>query len=141
MKIEVKDLRTNKGVKGLAGWIPKSEEEKNKFREFVLSPKDGRGGCRKDWRTQEVKATTTAMRNKNKFAVPDEIREMASEVAKFKNPVRRKIAAKNSRKARRDRAVLPRGKVLRRPVVTKLWVNGRASEERDELGGRSQSSL
>ena len=31
-----------------------------------------------------------------------------------------------------ERAVLPRGKVINRPVVTKLWVNGRASEDRDE---------
>ena len=29
-----------------------------------------------------VKATTTAMRNKNKVPVPDEIREMAAEAAK-----------------------------------------------------------
>ena len=28
--------------------------------------------------------------------------------------------------------MLPRGKVINRLVVTKLWVNGRASEDRDE---------
>ena len=44
----------------------------------------------------------------------------------------RKIA----RKARRDfeavRDLRPREKVINRSVVTKLWVNGRASEDRDE---------
>ena len=40
----------------------------------------------------------------------------------------RKIA----RKARREFAVLPKEKVINRPVVTKLCVNGRASEDRDE---------
>ena len=28
--------------------------------------------------------------------------------------------------------MLPREKVINRPVVTKLWVNGRASDDRDE---------
>ena len=28
--------------------------------------------------------------------------------------------------------MLPRGKVINRPVVTKLWVNGRANKDRDE---------
>ena len=37
-----------------------------------------------------VKATTTAMRNKNKLTVPDEMREMAVEPAKCRDPVRRK---------------------------------------------------
>ena len=27
---------------------------------------------------------------------------------------------------------LPRGKVVKKPVVTKLWVNGRATEDREE---------
>ena len=38
-----------------------------------------------------VKATTTAMTNKNKFMVPDEIRETAAEAAKCRDPVRRKL--------------------------------------------------
>ena len=44
--------------------------------------------------------------------------------------------AKMAREARREleagRAVLPTKKVINRPAVTKLWVNGRASEDRDE---------
>ena len=51
-------------------------------------------------------------------------------------PVRRRHLRKIEREARREceagRAVLPRGKVINRPVVTKLWVNGRASVDGDE---------
>ena len=47
-----------------------------------------------------VKATTAAKRNKNKFMIPDEIREMAA-AAKCRDPVRRKTRPKNARKARR----------------------------------------
>ena len=44
----------------------------------------------------------------------------------------RKIARKARREIEAGRAVLPRRKVIHRPVVTKLWVNGRAREDRDE---------
>ena len=75
----------------------------------------------------EAKATMTSSRNRNKFCVPEEIKKMALEEKQL-----RKIA----RKARRDfeavRDLLPREKVITRSVVTKLWVNGRASEDRDE---------
>ena len=81
-----------------------------------------------------VNTTTTAVR-KNKRMVPDE-REMAAEAAKCRDPVRRKSLRKRARKAQRafvaGRAVLPRSKVVQRPVVTKFWVSGRASEDRDE---------
>ena len=83
-----------------------------------------------------AKATTTASRNWNKFCVPVEIRDLASEAAKCRNLVRQKELRKIARKARREleigRAVLPREEVMHRAVVTKLWVNGRASEDRDE---------
>ena len=82
-----------------------------------------------------VKAPTTASRNRNQFSVPD-VREMAADAASCRDPVRRKLLRKRSREARREfeagRAVLPRGKVIHRPVVTKLSINGRASEDRDE---------
>ena len=49
--------------------------------------------------------------------------------------MRRKLLRKRACKARREfeagRAVLPRGKVIHRLVVTKLWINGRASEDRE----------
>ena len=71
-----------------------------------------------------------------KFCVPEEIRQMSSDAARSRDPVRRRHLRKIARKARREfevgRAVLPRGKVINRPVVTKLWVDGRASEDRDD---------
>ena len=61
---------------------------------------------------------------------------MASDAAKCRDPVRRRHLRKIAQKARRGfeagKAVLPIGKVINRPMVTKLWVNGRASEDRDE---------
>ena len=72
--------------------------------------------------------------NKNKFMIPDEIKEMVA-AAKCRDPVRRKLQKKNARKVRREfdasRSALSRGKIVQRPVVTKLWVNGQASEDRD----------
>ena len=51
-------------------------------------------------------------------------------------PFEKKQLRKLARKARREfeavKAVLPRRKVINRLVLTKLWVNGRASEDRDE---------
>ena len=83
-----------------------------------------------------IKATRTALRNKTKFNVPDEIREIAAAAATCREPVRRKLLRERARKDRREfdagMAALPRGTVIHRPAVTKLWVNGRASEDRDE---------
>ena len=83
-----------------------------------------------------IKPTTTAMRNKNKFTVADEIRVVASEAAKCRDPVRRKSLRKRARTTHREfdagRAASPRGKVVQRIAVTKVWANGRASEDRDE---------
>ena len=68
--------------------------------------------------------------------MPDEIRENAAEAAHCRDPVRRKLLWKRARKARRDfeagGAVLPRSKVIHRPVVTRLLINGRAREDEDE---------
>ena len=44
----------------------------------------------------------------------------------------RKIARESRRKFEAGRAVLLVGKVINKPVVTKFWINGRASEDRDE---------
>ena len=53
----------------------------------------------------------------------DEIREKAAEASKCMDPVRRKLLRKEARKERReldaDKAVLLRGEVVLRPVVTK----------------------
>ena len=44
----------------------------------------------------------------------------------------RKIAMRARGEFEAGKALLPRGKVINRPVITKLWVKGRASEDRDE---------
>ena len=44
----------------------------------------------------------------------------------------RKIAQTARRELEVEKAVLPSLKVINRPVVTKLWISGRASEDRDE---------
>ena len=64
------------------------------------------------------------------------ISQMASDAVKSPDSVRRRHTRKIARKARRDfeaeRVVLSRGKVINRTVVTKLWVNGSATEDGDE---------
>ena len=61
---------------------------------------------------------------------------MTSDAATRRDPVKRRHLRNFSQKARRKfeagKAVLPRGKVINRLAVTKHWVNGRASEDRDE---------
>ena len=61
---------------------------------------------------------------------------MASNAAKCRDLVGRRHSRKIAQKARREfdagKVVSPRGKVINRPAVTELWVNGRASEDRDE---------
>ena len=53
--------------------------------------------CRSEWKTAAaVKATTTAMRNRNKFTVPDEIREMAAEAAQYGPSEKEVIAEEGS---------------------------------------------
>ena len=139
-------------MKGLAGWAPVSEAEKSEFQELVLRPRsdhDEADPCETDegdglillhdrllTAAAEIEAITTSSRNRNKFCVPEEIRQMASDAAKCRDSVRRRHLRKIAHKARREfeagKGVPPRGKVINRPVITKLWVNGRASEDRDE---------
>ena len=104
-----------KGKKVWAGWIVKSEDNRQKFQELVLCPGGSRG-----WVGQEgglevlqerlegaaaVTATTTSTRNKHKFKIPDEISKMATEAARCweegtqentKKKVRRKFGARRS---------------------------------------------
>ena len=149
VKIEEKDVKTKKGVKGWVGWIPRSGPRKASSKILCsaqaivqLRPRQNEPDRlvalqeRLEDAASAVKAPTTASRNRNRFSVPDDIKEMADDAATCRDPVRRKLLRKRARKARREfeagRAVLPRGKVIHRPVVTKLWINGRASEDRDE---------
>ena len=61
---------------------------------------------------------------------------MAALAAQCRDPVRRKVLRKKAQRARREFeakvGALPRGKIIRRPVVTKLLVNGRATEDIEE---------
>ena len=105
VKIERKDFRT-KGVTSWAGWIRRSEVEKSKFPKLVLCPCGDRTEIREDEHDglvaalQErlevaaaaVKATTTAVLNRNKFTVADEIMEMGAEAAQCRDPVKRKLS-------------------------------------------------
>ena len=151
-RVEGRELKTEKCVKGWAGWTPVSEAEKTKFQELVLCPRSDQNGavtCDAEEgeglvllhdglvsAVAEVEGTTTLSRNSDKFCVPDEIRKIAADAAKCRNPVTKKHMRKIARNARREiearRAVLPREKVIDRLVVTKLWVNGRANDDRDE---------
>ena len=56
--------------------------------------------------------------------------------AQCRDPVKRRVLRRKAQKARREFdarvGALPRGKVVKKPVVTKFWVNGRANEDREE---------
>ena len=87
--------------RGWSGWIPKSEDEKQKFSRGWVD--DGQEGCSEVLHerlegTAAVKATTTATRNKNTFKISDQIRKMA---ARCKNLALVKALRKKARKARR----------------------------------------
>ena len=77
----------------------------------------------------EVKATMMATRNKNKFEVPDGLGMMA---AKCKNPVLSEVLRKKAHENDARAGALLGGKIVRRSVVQKLWINERASEDRAE---------
>ena len=108
-----KGLRVKKGKKGWAGWITKSEDDRQKFQDSVLRPSGSRGWVddgqegglevlqeRVEEAAAAVMASTTATSNKNKFKNPDETRKMATEAAKCRNPVLRKVFRKKVWKAR-----------------------------------------
>ena len=149
VKIKGREMRVRKGKKGWTGWTPVSADEERTFKEPCLCPEGSRSWCDAnevcglealqatlEGAVVEVKATTLASRNKNKFMVPKEIREFASPAAQCRDPVKRRVLRKKAQKARRGFdarvAALPRGKVVKKPVLTKLWVNGRATEDREE---------
>ena len=74
-----------------------------------------------------VKATTMATRNNNKFKIPAEIRKLATEAARCRNPILR---------GRPDDNLIPGlvffiDEIAQRAVVKKLLVAGRASEDRE----------
>ena len=95
---EGQELKMAQGKKGWAGWVSRSDEETLKFKTWASCPGGSRAwvDCRQDrrlvslqGRLEAAAVNATASRNKNKFKVLDEIREMA-EAAKCRNPVSRK---------------------------------------------------
>ena len=116
-KIEGRELKTKKRVRGWAGWAPVSEAEKAKFQELVLcsrSDHDEAAPCETEEKeglvllhdrlvgaVAEIRATTTSSRNRNNFCMVEEMRQMASDAAKSRHPVRRRHPHKIARKARR----------------------------------------
>ena len=137
-------MRVRKGKKGWAGWTPVSADEERKFKELCLCPEGSRSWCdanevsglealqaRLEGVAVEVKSTALTFRNKNKFMVPEEIRELASVAAQCRDLVKR--GRRYRKRAENSMPEWgPRGKVVKKPVVTKLWVNGRATEDREE---------
>ena len=149
VKIEGREMRVKKGKKGWAGWTSVSEDEERRFKELCLCPEGSRSWCdanevsglealqaRVEGAAVEVLAAALASRDKNKFMVPEEIRELASLAAQCRDPVKRRVLRKKAQKARNEFdarvGALPRGKVVKKLVVTKLCVNGRATEDREE---------
>ena len=149
--IEGRELKSKKCVKGWAGWTPASEAEKAKFQELVLCPRsDCNDAALRDAEERDSSFYVLgwwALLRRLERPPPRQgprtnSRKMASDAAKCQNPVRKKQLRKIARKARREfeaaRPVLHSVKVIDRPVVTKLWVNGRASEDRDEFRAHCQ---
>ena len=75
----------------------------------------------------EVKATWRP-RTKTNLWCP--MRELASVATQCR--ILRKKAQKNCREFDARMGASPRDKIVKNPVVTKLWVNGRATEDREE---------
>ena len=83
VKIDGREMRVKKGKKRWTGWTPFSEDEERKFKELCLCPDGSRSWCdddavgglealqaRVEGAAVEIKATTLASRNKNKYMVP-----------------------------------------------------------------------
>ena len=72
-----------------------------------------------------------AVKNKNKFKIPGELREMAA-AAKCRNPVWVNAPRNRARKAEKTRRQGERsseGTTMQRPIVQPVWVNGKATED------------
>ena len=93
-KIEGREFKTKKRMKGWAGWAPVSASERATFQKLVLRPssdrdvgvpcgiEEGDGLVLLQAAAAEIKATTTSSRNRNKFCVPEEIQRMTSDADK-----------------------------------------------------------
>ena len=100
-RVEGQEIRTKKRVKGFAGWTLVSEGEMAKFQEIVLRPRvardevalreaeDGERLVHQHDRLVKFKATTTSSRNR-KYCVPEEVRQVAADAVKCRDPVKRR---------------------------------------------------
>ena len=145
VKIDGREMRVRKGKKGWGGWTPVSEDEERKNKELCLCPDGSRSWCDDDAVSglEALQANGRSCCGDQDYYVSIQeqqqvhgAREMASLPAKCRDPARKKVLRKKAQKARRDfdarMGALPRGTVVKKPVVTKLWVNGRATENREE---------
>ena len=92
-------------------------------------------GPRPGWVTEtSAKATTTAMRHRKRRA--DDLRVVVATAAECRDPVSRRVPRKRVRNMRRkfDARVgaLVKRKMVHRPPIKKLWINGNVSEDREE---------
>ena len=130
VKIEGREMRVRKGKKVWAGWTPVSENEERKFQERCLCPDGSRSCCDANevqWPGGFAGKTGRCCRGGQGYYV--EIRELSSMAAQCRDPVKRRVLRRKAQKARREFdarvGALPRGKVVKKPVVTKIWVDGR----------------
>ena len=97
--VEGREFKTERRVKGWTGWTPVSEAEKAKFQELVLCPRSDHGEA-VPGETEEEDGLVflndrcccrdSCSRNRNTFCVPQEIRQMASDAAKSRDPREKK---------------------------------------------------
>ena len=128
----------------MGGLDPDSEDEERKNKELCLCPDGSLSWCDDDavseWPGGLAGENGRSYCGDQDYYVSIQeqqqvhgAREMASLAAKCRDPARKKVLRKKAQKARRDfdarMGALPRGTVVKKPVVTKLWVNGRNREE------------
>ena len=77
-----------------------------------------------------VKATLMATRNKNKFQVPAEIRQMATEVARCRNPILRKDLRK--KRGRPGDKLMPGRVPVPEVFVSRRLLYEKCYEDKDE---------
>ena len=126
-----------RGKKGWAGWIPKTEDDRQKFQKLALSPNgsrewvgDGHGGGGGGQGiydgNQEQEQVQDSGRDQD---AGDDGGEMQESLPKEKAQENRK----NPKTIRcHCGSPNPEERVCVIPVVKKLWVAGRASEDREE---------
>ena len=133
-----------KEKKGWAGWIAESEEEKLKFQRQALCP-----GVSRAWVTDDRDGGLDSPQERSggqgnndgdqeQEQVPGsggdaEDGDGGGKMQECYLEERTQEQTQERQTRIRCQSRLSRGKIVRRPVVKKLWVAGRASEDREEL--------